>query len=513
VVTGVAGSWAVVGGTATGQRHLRAGTPNQDSSKWTRTTSRAGEVTILAVADGHGHTRYVRSGTGSELAVETACQVAEEAVREGLLDGPSRRLEGRVGGDVGTAIVERWRQACLDHLAAHPFTREERERADDPLIDEDPLVSYGSTILLAILGPSASVLLQLGDGDCLVTTADGRAVSPLPADQRMIGNETTSLCLPDATDEVRVAVITHLDPVLVVLASDGYGVAFADPEWRQTVMEDLRREFDARGVEHVERMLPQWLADSAEVGGDDATVLVAHRHRAASAAPKRHRAHGRAVLSMPVLGALLLGGMVGAAAGWAWGTPSDGVPTSLPTSLPLEPMDRQDPAVTPTDVERTDGVAMGTDGGLARGRIVGPQGRVVTFWPDPSRPDPEVEDVSTPPSGHRATTDVFLDQWWSLRDGNLFRDGEPTALLADPASMTFEALEAESGLLWGLVRGEAGLEWLVLIYTDGMWCRAFPVLSDNEGPQDPETEDQLRSPVCASAEVIGSAGDDQEARP
>src|SRR4051812_4648957 len=73
-------------------------------------------------AAGHGGARYVRSGTGAQLAVDAAAAVA------GRLTGPGPELGADVARRFATELVGAWRAAVAADLAARPLGAPERSR-------------------------------------------------------------------------------------------------------------------------------------------------------------------------------------------------------------------------------------------------------------------------------------------------------------------------------------------------------------------------------------------------
>lgn len=262
------GDWEAVFATVRGAMHDARGLPNQDAVA-TREFNDGGRVIVAAVSDGHGGDRYVRSHVGAQFAVVAACEAVEATVtRGGTLD----RVASRLPED----IVERWQALVESDLETTPFTPEEQHLSGVNLVDE-PLIPYGATLLVALARGDELVLLQLGDGDIIVATPEG-SHSPIPADERLVGGHTTSLCLPTATRDFRtVSVKPYTRPDLVILSSDGYGNSFADANWRARIASDLRRQIENSGLATVGEELPGWLADSARAAGDDVTVAVLRR--------------------------------------------------------------------------------------------------------------------------------------------------------------------------------------------------------------------------------------------
>jgi hypothetical protein len=285
-----------------GASHDRDGKPNQDAVRVVQVTGSTPGL-VAAVCDGHGGDRYVRSDIGSRLAVEVACEVGKRALEDlGPLASPSA-VEARLAGPVAQSIVERWRERVLDDVKSRAFTDEERARAGVSL-DGDPLISYGATLLLAILAPTWVGLLQIGDGD--VTVVRGAlAESPVPDDDRLIGGETTSLCLPTAVADARVCVLVEPLPEMLILTTDGYANSFASPTWRTDAGTDLRNHVQRLGMDAVEKRLPSWLADSATAGGDDVSMALIQRADAvgvgvAGSAPGAARSAPSNAMTSPV---------------------------------------------------------------------------------------------------------------------------------------------------------------------------------------------------------------------
>lgn len=261
-------SWQAIAATARGAHHAKADRPSQDA--W-RTVPVADGGLVVAVADGHGHTRHFRSDRGATMAVEAACGAALAWV-----DGHSAGASGPPGADALPAEVwRRWRAAVDADLACHPFTTEEdgaRSTGDDPVL------AYGSTLLAAIVVGGWAVLLRIGDGDIVAARPDGSVLDPLPKDPQLAGEQTTSLCQPDAVAAFHHAVLDlEAEPLsLLLLSTDGYGNAQSAEPWQPGVGADLVTMVAEHGLAWVDARLPSWVAAcaSAEGSGDDTTVVL-----------------------------------------------------------------------------------------------------------------------------------------------------------------------------------------------------------------------------------------------
>jgi Protein phosphatase 2C len=266
------GGWRVLLASERGAAHQELGQPSQDAGQ----TCRAGaRLSVTALADGHGHHRHFRSGRGAQFAVTAACQTARALAP--WLDALARSgpAEGEVRGVLLPGIVSRWQEAVRADAGAEPFTAPELAlRASG----DDVLAAYGTTLLLAVAGADWLVLAQLGDGDIVGIGPDGSAVPLIAADPLLTGDQTTSLCQPDAGAAFRVAVVPAPRTALlgVLMATDGFGNAQAADHWEAAVCGDLARLITGRGADWLGRQLPGWAAQCASAAGsaDDTTVAL-----------------------------------------------------------------------------------------------------------------------------------------------------------------------------------------------------------------------------------------------
>jgi serine/threonine protein phosphatase PrpC len=278
----VSNVWRAVGRSAEGSSHRRAKLPNQDAIRlWNPHGD--GQSVIVAVADGHGSATHFRSETCSRFAVEVAEAVLHEldvALRAGgVLDAEREEW-------IRHEIVSRWRAKCIEDAEANPFSSAEELRligagARDQLFDR--ALPYGSTLLGGLATEGLLVLLQIGDGDILAVDTSGLQFRPFPRDARHVANLTTSLCLPDAVEDVRVTSLQPgniaggaREPVLLVFATDGYANSFVSGEaFERVVGPQILANVRERGLSWVAQVLPRSLRKAAERGsGDDVTMAI-----------------------------------------------------------------------------------------------------------------------------------------------------------------------------------------------------------------------------------------------
>lgn len=171
-----------------GAAHRRRQRVCQDASLQQTLKSRGSEpLLLLAVADGHGGSRYHRSEVGSRLACEQAAEAVAEALGQAALqdrDAWRRQLAEQLPA----AIQQRW-------LAA--IEADWRQRPEPGGQSFSPL-SYGSTLGLVLLAPDWWGCTGLGDWDLVLVSPQGAELVSQELDHGAAGEATASLCLADA---------------------------------------------------------------------------------------------------------------------------------------------------------------------------------------------------------------------------------------------------------------------------------------------------------------------------
>jgi hypothetical protein len=192
-------------------------------------------------------------------------------------------------------IVEDWRAAVLSDLEQHPFTPEEWAAVETAeggtgrvSVEEEPVLAYGATLLVVAAAETFMLYLQLGDGDILAVGASGQTYRPLPGDDRLIGNQTTSLCQPEAWNEFRAIIIR--DPAefapLVLASTDGYANSFRSDDDFLKIGRDYLNLVREDGLDSLAEDLPDILAEASQKGsGDDITLSILVSDAAYAAPP------------------------------------------------------------------------------------------------------------------------------------------------------------------------------------------------------------------------------------
>lgn len=289
-------SWQMIGQSVRGASHYRSGQPNQDALGCYPSTQ-SGPPLILAVSDGHGSAKSFRSDRGSLYAVTVATELMRELV-EGRLPSTNLSAVKRVSEErLPQELVRRWQEAVDADLSAHPFGEEELrrlaeergERSRDEVV-KNPRLAYGATVLGVLVERDFILFLQLGDGDILTVSEQGEVVRPLARDQRLIANETTSLCMDRAWREIRMRFqVRHGGPpALILAATDGYANSFVNDTAFLKVGSDILAILCQEGAESVQDNLETWLREASEAGsGDDITLgILYQRHVVAAMKPE-----------------------------------------------------------------------------------------------------------------------------------------------------------------------------------------------------------------------------------
>lgn len=280
--------WRIIGETVPGASHIRASIPNQDAIVQMRESGRTAPL-VVSIADGHGSPKCFRSDFGSRFAVKKAAQIVGEFLdeRRGRFD--LAEIENTGKEYLPKEFVKKWRKTVEYHLKNNPFTEDEFKKLEEKsgagaraLVEENPLLAYGTTSLTVALEEDFVLYLQLGDGDILNVSAAGAVTKPLPEDARLLANETTSMCLPKAENDFRFFVQKisgEQSPAMILLSTDGYLNSFSSEagffQAATDILEMLKAE---KGFEAVGENLKSWLEEANRLGsGDDSTVGIIYR--------------------------------------------------------------------------------------------------------------------------------------------------------------------------------------------------------------------------------------------
>jgi serine/threonine protein phosphatase PrpC len=276
-------SWKVAHACVRGSSHQRSGLPNQDAVQCTVTPSAQGTVAVAVVSDGHGSPRHFRSQIGSSLAVSTVAAILQSFLRDSVAGNGSVPFVPEQVHELERRIVSGWLAAVQSDLENNPFTEAElsaveREEGVEgrAAVERSPELAYGATLLAAAATDQVLLYLQLGDGEILSVNAQGTTTRPLPPDDRLIANQTTSLCQPEAWKDFRSSWVTDgALPSLVLLSTDGYANSFRSDEDFLKIGQDYLEIIREQGISSLAEELPAILTEATQQGsGDDITLAI-----------------------------------------------------------------------------------------------------------------------------------------------------------------------------------------------------------------------------------------------
>jgi serine/threonine protein phosphatase PrpC len=271
-----ADGWCAITQSVKGASHFNSGLPNQDAIAVRR--GKAG--LIVAISDGHGGSRYVRSDIGARLAVETAVQELHP-----FAAGTAGRIfsKNELESRIPMLLARKWDQAVATDLEGSPLRAEERCKSGVEVGEERSC--YGATLIVIVATKTLLLYVHLGDGDIVEVDRRGNVFRPLTKDASLIGNETTSLCSPEPWKSMRmVSRVLDSDnkddqPSLILAATDGYANCFRDETSFLKAGKDFHELLSRPdGVEVVQEHLHGWLRESSDkYSGDDISVALVCR--------------------------------------------------------------------------------------------------------------------------------------------------------------------------------------------------------------------------------------------
>ncbi len=288
-----------------GASHRKDNRPLQDCSKVCLEKG----FSIFSVADGHGGEKYFRSAKGSEIAVN----VAEKELRDFRREFYQLREEkfktlflDKTIGNIENNILRSWKHGVRNHLRKNPLTNDEKNICKDleiPLEQFEIVQTseehesslhfiqsekyspnyeqiYGTTLIAGIYLNQLNsikdkealwIIIQIGDGKCLIRTNNGEIKCPIPEDEHMGFGITTSLCSSNAIKQFRHAY--GFEKLKYICAcTDGVQDSFI-PDGLKTFTNDIYENIKIYGSEREQKELEDFLPRLSEQGsGDDVSL-------------------------------------------------------------------------------------------------------------------------------------------------------------------------------------------------------------------------------------------------
>ena len=183
----------IFGKSVKGASHIRSGMPCQDSF---RIEEISPDLSIIAVADGHGSDKSPKSKNGSMIAVNVFCSVMNNYLQnyadslDDLVTYLNRDGELRFAQE----ICEEWQRRVRE---SYYKTKEEKPVDEDGNVRwKDVYRLYGTTLLGLLITKTFIFAFQIGDGDIILV--DKETISPVVETEKILGTETHSLSKTDA---------------------------------------------------------------------------------------------------------------------------------------------------------------------------------------------------------------------------------------------------------------------------------------------------------------------------
>ena len=242
------------------------------------------ECKIFALGDGHGDSNCPRSSFGSRTICEIAVQELQLFAKEIRNQKWEEQLMDKYGASelvnqLVTSIFGKWSCVVNEDFLQNPLSEKEESDAKDYIEryrrGERIEHIYGTTFIACLMTDEYALLLQQGDGRCVVFDCEGNATQPIPWDDRCFANVTTSVCDVDAVQSCRYHIIDLKQNAVIacVAGSDGVEDSFGSMDKMHTYYREKLQIACELGVEELEKHLGETLPSfSAEGSQDDTTI-------------------------------------------------------------------------------------------------------------------------------------------------------------------------------------------------------------------------------------------------
>mgnify|MGYP002517462752 FL=1 len=257
-----------------GYNHIKANKVCQDASG----ECHFEDVSIIAVADGHGSDNYIRTDRGSKFAVSaalTAIKAFVQEARENHLPAiPNSETELI---QVSKNILARWYTQVENDVACEPFRSEELAKVSEKYKQryasgQYNAKAYGTTLIAVCITSEGWFGIHIGDGKCVELLRNGTLCEPIPWDEACEQNITTSICDSDAIEEFRY-VIQKDFPAAIFIGSDGIDDSYSSEMELHELYRSIFIVFEEHGAEVGSNEVRDYLPKITRRGsGDDVSI-------------------------------------------------------------------------------------------------------------------------------------------------------------------------------------------------------------------------------------------------
>ena len=257
-----------------GYNHIKANKVCQDASG----ECYFEDVSIIAVADGHGSDNYIRTDRGSKFAVSaalTAIKAFVQEARENHLPAIPNSEAELV--QVSKNILARWYTQVENDVACEPFQSEELAKVSDKYKQryasgQYNAKAYGTTLIAVCMTSEGWFGIHIGDGKCVELLENGTLCEPIPWDEACEQNITTSICDSDAIEEFRY-VIQKDFPAALFIGSDGIDDSYSSEMELHELYRNIFIVFAEHGAEVGSNEVRDYLPKITRRGsGDDVSI-------------------------------------------------------------------------------------------------------------------------------------------------------------------------------------------------------------------------------------------------
>ena len=273
-------TYSIFSQSVIGYKHVQNGYQNEDSCE----SFQENDALMIAVADGHGARECFRSRIGSKIATDTALdmlKIFSNTVKEYNLLPNLYKYDQReeLIRALIHDLVEMWNERVLAHIQQFPIQEEEFVQAKtlSTMYQKGMYLTniYGTTLLCAVLTKEYLLILQQGDGVCVLIDEDGSFIEPVAKDHLCVRHMTTSLCDKDAEKRMRYTYFDLRSKKIgaLFLASDGVSDSFADAMQLEAFFAELSKELVSLESGEEGYYLRSLLQRVSEYGSrDDSTI-------------------------------------------------------------------------------------------------------------------------------------------------------------------------------------------------------------------------------------------------
>lgn len=257
-----------------GYNHIKVNKVCQDASG----ECQFEDVSIIAVADGHGSDNYIRTDRGSKFAVSAALTAIKAFVQEArenhlptVPDSEAELIQ------VSKNILARWYTQVENDVACEPFQSEELAKVSEKYKQryasgQYNAKAYGTTLIAVCMTSEGWFGIHIGDGKCVELLGNGMLCEPIPWDEACEQNITTSICDSDAIEEFRY-VIQKDFPAAIFIGSDGIDDSYSSEMELHELYRNIFIVFAEHGAEVGSNEVRDYLPKITRRGsGDDVSI-------------------------------------------------------------------------------------------------------------------------------------------------------------------------------------------------------------------------------------------------